>query len=204
MPTYSEMLTLHHTALADTSRLVERAARGPLHIATPCDEWDLAALLSHMIGQNHGFAAALGDGEADVALYAGPEVTPDGVVDAWEASATALREASARAQPDAPVHLAEFDTQVSATLALGMQLLDTAVHAWDVATALGTTYRPDDATVAFVLENAGAIAARPGGTPGVFAPPLTGTGSDPWTDALRLLGRDPQSGLLGRDPRPAG
>lgn len=192
MPTYSEMLTLHHAALADTSRLVERAARSPLHIATPCDEWDLAALLSHMIGQNHGFAAALGDGEADVALYAGPDVTPDGVVDVWEASATALREAFARAQPDAPVHLAEFDAQVSATLALGMQLLDTAVHAWDVATALGTTYRPDDATVAFVLESAGAIAARPGGTPGVFTPPLTGTGSDPWTDALRLLGRDPQ------------
>ena len=192
MLTYSEMLSLHHTALADTSRLVERAARSPLHIATPCDEWDLAALLSHMIGQNCGFAAAFGDGDADIALYAGPEVTPDGAVGAWAESATALREASARAQPDAVVHLAEFDSQVSATLALGMQLLDTAVHAWDVATALGTTYRPDDATVAFVLDSAGAIAARPGGTPGVFEPPLTATGSDPWTDALRLLGRDPR------------
>ncbi|WP_285102556.1 TIGR03086 family metal-binding protein [Promicromonospora sp. MEB111] len=196
MLTYSEMLTLHHTALADTTRLVERAARGPLDIATPCDEWDLAALLSHMIGQNHGFAAALGDGDADVAHYAGPEVTTAGAVDAWEASATALREAFARAQPDAPVHLAEFDAQVSATLALGMQLLDTAVHAWDVAEALGTTYRPDDATVAFVLESAGPIAARPGGTPGVFAAPVaepSAGDADPWFTALRLLGRDPVS-----------
>lgn len=192
MLTYSEMLTLHHTALADTTRLVERAAPGPLDLPTPCDEWDLAALLSHMIGQNRGFAAALGDGDADIALYAGPVVTPAGAVAEWAESATALREASARAQPDAVVRLAEFDSRVSATLALGMQLLDTAVHAWDVATAVGTTYRPDDATVAFVLDSAGAIAARPGGTPGVFEPPLTATGSDPWLAALRLLGRDPQ------------
>ena len=196
MLTYSEMLTLHHAALADTTRLVERAAQGPLDLPTPCDEWDLAALLSHMIGQNRGFAAALGDGDADIALYAGPEVTPDGVLGAWAESATALREAFGRAQPDAPVHLAEFDAQVSASLALGMQFLDTAVHAWDVATALGATYRPDDATVAFVLESAGPIAARPGGTPGVFAAPVaepSAGDADPWFTALRLLGRDPGS-----------
>lgn len=192
MLTYSEMLTLHHAALADTTRLVERAAQGPLDLPTPCDEWDLAALLSHMIGQNHGFAAALGDGDADIALYAGPEVTPDGAVGAWAESATALREAFGRAQPDAVVRLVEFDSQVPAALALGMQLLDTAVHAWDVATAVGTTYRPDDATVAFVLDSAVALAARPGGTPGVFEPPVTATGSDPWLAALRLLGRDPR------------
>ena len=191
MLTYSEMLTLHHTALADTTRLVEQAARGPHDIATPCDEWDLAALLSHMIGQNRGFAAALGDGDADIALYAGPEVTPDGVLGAWEESATALREAFGRAQPDAPVHLAEFDAQVSASLALGMQFLDTAVHAWDVATALGERFRPDDELVTATL----AIARQvPGGPareqPGAsFAPQRPVDGRDDWHDALALLGR---------------
>ena len=73
-----------------------------------------------------------------------------------------------------------------------MQLLDTAVHAWDVATALGDTYRPDETTAGFVLDYARKIASRPGGSPGVFAEALADTGTDPWFDALRLLGRDPQ------------
>jgi len=64
------------------------------------------------------------------------------------------------------------------------------VHAWDVATALGQTYRPAEATVSFVLDLARQIAATPGGTT-VFAAPLAEQGQDPWGDALRLLGRDP-------------
>ncbi|GAA2218653.1 hypothetical protein GCM10010413_05430 [Promicromonospora sukumoe] len=189
MLTYAEMLALHDAALTDAGRLVERAADGDLHRATPCDDWDLTALLSHMIGQNNGFASAVGDGPADVTAYAEPEVTAENVVGEWDASAAALRKAFAQADEEATVHLAEFDSQVSPALALGMQLLDTVVHAWDVAASLGTTYRPAEASVGFVLDSARQIAARPGGTPGVFAAPLGETGGDPWSDALRLLGR---------------
>lgn len=189
MLTYAQMLALHDAALTDAGHLVARAADGDLHRATPCDGWDLATLLSHMIGQNNGFAAAVGDGPKDVTAYAGPEVTPETAVAEWDTSAAALRKAFARADEDATVHLAEFDSQVSPALALGMQLLDTVVHAWDVAASLGTTYRPAEASVGFVLDSARQIAARPGGTPGVFAAPLPETGGDPWSDALRLLGR---------------
>jgi uncharacterized protein (TIGR03086 family) len=192
MLTYSEMLALHDAALADTAVLVERAATGDLGIATPCDGWDLADLLSHMIGQNLGFAAAVATGDADEAAYAGPAVTPANAVAQWDASAEALRAAFGPADETAVVHLAEFDIQVTPAVALGMQLLDAAVHAWDVATALGDTYRPDDAVTGLVLDFARQIASRPGGSPGVFGEPLAETGADPWLDALRLLGRDPQ------------
>lgn len=191
MLTYSEMLTRHDGALADTGRLVERAACGDLGIATPCDGWDLAALLSHMIGQNRGFAAAVGAGEADETAYAGPDVTPANAVAEWEASAEALRAAFGAADEDATVHLVEFDIQVPSSAALGMQLLDAAVHTWDVATALGDTYRPDDAVTELVLDFSRKIASRPGGSPGVFGEALAERGDDPWLDALRLLGRDP-------------
>ncbi|WP_369371335.1 TIGR03086 family metal-binding protein [Promicromonospora sp. Populi] len=192
MLTYSETLALHDGALADTGLLVERAAQGDLGLATPCVGWDLADLLSHMVGQNLGFATAVAAGDAEEAAYAGPDITPANAVAEWDASAAALRAAFGQADEGATVHLAEFDIQVPAAMALGMQLLDAAVHAWDVATALGDTYRPNETVADFVLDYARKIASRPGGSPGVFAEPLTETGTDPWFDALRLLGRDPQ------------
>jgi uncharacterized protein (TIGR03086 family) len=190
MLTYSEMLAQHDGALAHTGRLVERAARGDLGIATPCAGWDLADLLSHMIGQNRGFAAAVVTGDADEAAYAGPDVTPANAVGEWAASAEALRAAFGAADENATAHLVEFDIDVTAAGALSMQLLDTAVHAWDVATALGDTYRPDAAVTELVLDFARKIASRPGGSPGVFGEPLAERGDGEWFDALRLLGRD--------------
>ncbi|MFC8801786.1 TIGR03086 family metal-binding protein [Promicromonospora sp. NPDC057138] len=192
MLTYSEMRTFHDDALADAGRFVERAAQGDLSLATPCDGWDLADLLSHMIGQNNGFAAAVAAGDAEAPAYAGPEFTAADGVREWAASVAALRSAFGQADADRTVHLAEFDVDVPAADALAMQLLDTVVHAWDVATALGDAYRPNETVTRLVLDYARKIASRPGGSPGVFAGALPETGTDPWSDALRLLGRDAQ------------
>ena len=192
MLTYSEMFALYDDALVETGELVERAARGELGIPTPCAGWDLADLLSHMIGQNQGFAAAVATGGAEAGAYAGPQVTPANAVGEWNASAEALRAAFGPADESSTIHLVEFDIRVPPAQALGMQLLDTAVHAWDVATALGDTYRPDDAVTGLVLDYARQIGSRPGGSPGVFAEARPETGADQWFDALRLLGRDPR------------
>lgn len=188
MLTYSLTLAAYGRALDDTTVLA--TAAGDLTVPTPCACWDLADLFGHMIGQNLGFAAAVADGDAPVAAYESVAVTGDDVARRWQDSATRVRDAFGAADPEATVHLAEFDFRPTVTVALGMQLLDAAVHAWDVATALGQTYRPAEATVTFVLDLARQIAARPGGTP-VFATPLAESGKDPWGDALRLLGRDP-------------
>ena len=122
--------------------------------------------------------------------YEPPPITPQTLLTTWAASVDRVRAAFARADPQAEVNLAELGRQVTVAQALRMQLLDSAVHAWDVAAALGLDYRPS-AEIAVVLDSAREIAARPGGTPGVFAAPRPEVGLDPWADALRLLGRDP-------------
>ena len=188
MLTFEEMLTAYDRALDDTTALASEA--GDLTIPTPCAGWDLADLFGHMVGQNLGFAAAVADGDAPVAAYKSVPVGTDDVVRTWQDSVTRVRDAFGTADPEATVHLAEFGFRPTVTVTLTMQLLDAAVHAWDVATALGRTYRPAEATVTLVLDMARQIAARPGGTP-VFAAPLAEGGKDPWGDALRLLGRDP-------------
>lgn len=188
MLTFEEMLTAYGRALDDTTVLASGAA--DLSVPTPCAGWDLADLFGHMVAQNLGFAAAVAEGDAPVAAYESVPVGIGDVARAWQDSATRVRDAFGAADPEATVHLAEFGFRPTVAVALGMQLLDAAVHAWDVATALGQTYRPAEPTVSFVLDLARQIAARPGGTP-VFAAPLAEGGKDPWGDALRLLGRDP-------------
>lgn len=186
---FGEMLTAYGLALDDTTMLASKA--GDLTVPTPCAGWDLADLFGHMVGQNLGFAAAVAEGDAPAAAYESVPVTSGNVARTWQESAARVRDAFGAADPEATVHLAEFGFRPTVAVALGMQLLDAAVHAWDVATALGQTYRPAEATVTFVLDMARQIAARPGGTP-VFAAPLTEHGTNPWGDALRLLGRDPR------------
>jgi uncharacterized protein (TIGR03086 family) len=187
----SELRVLYADALADCSEFVDRAARTDLRQPTPCRGWDLAALLGHMAGQNAGFAVAVEKGDADRAAYEPPPITPPTLVTTWTASVDRVRAAFARADPQAEVNLAELDRQVTVAQALRMQLLDSAVHAWDVAATLGLAYRPSAKIAALVLDFARDIAARPGGTPGVFAAARPEAGLDPWADALRLLGRDP-------------
>lgn len=183
-----EMLTEYNRALDDTTTLA--AAAGDLTVPTPCAEWDLAGLFGHMVGQNLGFAAAVAAGDAPVEAYAPVPVTRDDVARRWESSAVAARAAFGAADPETTVHLAELGFRPTVAMALGMQLLDAAVHAWDVATALGRAYRPAEPTVGFVLDMARQIAATPGGTP-VFGAALEERREDGWEDALRLLGRDP-------------
>ena len=187
----SELRVLHAKALADCSEFVDRAARTDLRQPTPCRGWDLAALLGHMAGQNEGFAAAVQEGDAYRSAYEPPPITPQTLVTTWAASVDRVRAAFARADPQAEVNLAELGRQVTVVQALRMQLLDSAVHAWDVAATLGLAYRPSAEIAGLVLNSAREIAARPGGTPGVFAAPRPEADLDPWADALRLLGRDP-------------
>ena len=180
------MQTLHHHALALASELVAAVRPADLGRPTPCAGWDLAALLAHMTGQNRGFAEALRGG-TDVAAYA-----PVPGVAAWPDSVADLLDAADHPRTDA-VLLPEISTErrFPVAVVLGFHTLDTAVHAWDVATALGRTWRPDPELVAAVLEQARAVPAGSARTaPGAaFAPVLGGEAADPWVAALALVGR---------------
>ena len=87
MLTISELRALHADALADCGEFADRAARTDLRLPTPCDGWDLAALLGHMTGQNLGFAVAVERGDAELSAYEPPPIAPDTLQATWTASA---------------------------------------------------------------------------------------------------------------------
>lgn len=195
MPTITAPTTLHRRALDAVTALLADLTPADLDRPTPCAGWDLRQLLAHMIGQNLGFAAAAG-GDAGVDAFAARPVDAD-VAREWVRSADAVADgmAAAVATEGRTILLAELPDlgRLPAPFVLEMHLLDTVVHGWDVAGALGRPFRPDDELIAAILEMARLVPSGPDREkPGAsFAPALDGTDDDAWATELRLLGRDP-------------
>jgi uncharacterized protein (TIGR03086 family) len=185
---------LHRLALVDADARVGRVTEEDLGRPTPCAGWNLADLLAHMIGQNLGFAAAVRDGTAPVEVYAPCPFTRQ----RWERSVSTLVDAFAHADLGGGVVLIEIaPSPLPVTFAVGAQLLDTVVHTWDVARALGTSYVPSPELAAEVARVA-AVVPDDGRRllPGAAFAPARGEGGSDWEQTLARLGRDPQ-------PRPA-
>ena len=115
------------------------AAAASLDAATPCDEWDVRALVNHMLDSLRWFAG-VPDGQSSP----GPSPTPpdllgDDPVEQYEEARQATLEAYKR--PGA------LDKHGST---LGIALVDQLLHGWDLARATG-----QDATMPADLAEAG-------------------------------------------------
>ena len=175
---------LHRRAVDAVRPIVARVGEADLGRPTPCAGWDLRTLLAHMIGQDHGFAAAVRE-DVGVEAFAPRE---------HEEWATAVVDAFAAADPARAVLLPEFEgRRFPLEMVVGFHFLDTLVHGWDVAASLGIAITYDEDLVAAVHEQARLV---PGGeartAPGaVFAPELSTEDGSRWAQTLAMLGRDP-------------
>ncbi len=105
--------------------------------------------------------------------------------------------AFAHTRADDEVLLIEInpDSTVPVAAAVGRHLLDTVIDTWDVASSLGSPYRPDDELLTIVVAGAkwvpaGASRTEPGAA---FARAVTTDHTDPWLVTLALLGREKTS-----------
>jgi uncharacterized protein (TIGR03086 family) len=107
---------------------------------TPCSEWDVRALVNHLVYENRWA----------VDLVAGATVAED-PVSAWHESLAAARDALD--QPgvlDRTVHLSYGDE--TATEYLTQLVTDLAVHGWDLARAIGADEQIDPELAGFVWQ----------------------------------------------------
>ncbi len=178
-------------AVTETLRLVRTADIKDWDRPTPCAGWTLGDLVAHMTAQNRGFAAAA-RGEGGLAAYwrvPGAGSDPAG---AYGLSVAELIAPFAEAGgTEAAFVLPELGGAFPARVAVSFHLLDTAVHAWDVAVTLGTEAQLPTAVWESVLRIARRI--PDGNRAPFFGPALKPDGStaDPVTATLKLLGRDP-------------
>lgn len=190
------IVELHRRSVAGIRPVLDRVAPADLGRPTPCAGWDLRALLEHMTGQDHGFAAAVraahDGGEVDVSAF-GPRPLGPSLTEGLDEAVAAFA-----AGADGPVLLPEFGVRLPVPVVVQMHLIDTLVHGWDVAAALGVqddyVAQLDGEVVAAALAMTEQIPddesrEKPGASFGHALP--APDGADPWTRVLTLLGRDP-------------
>ena len=189
-----ELIELDAQAVRESARLIAKVTRPDLARPTPCADWTLHGLLTHMTTQHYGFAAAA-QGDGDPAQWRSRPLGDDPVA-AYRAAADRVLEAfAADGVLDREFPLPEFKRGLMypARQAIGFHFVDYVVHSWDVAKTLGLSTNLDPA----LLDAAHNVAqAVPGGDartePGAaFAPGVAWSGHARLDQIVALLGRPP-------------
>ncbi len=135
------------TLLDDLARVAADTTAEQYALPTPCDGFDVRRLRQHLTGGLIYFDAAFGDPGAeergaDPHAYLGPDqleaVLP-------QLSAT-LRSALANGVETTIVKVPHLGGAFPGAVVLDMLLIEVITHGWDLATAAGLPWRPDEAT----------------------------------------------------------
>ena len=137
----------HRRALEQAAGRIAQVTPDQLSLTTPCGDWDLRALLNHMIGGNRRFAAVARGEAVGAATGEYPPMFSDDPVSAFVESSHEIVDAFAA--PGGldrmfPVRIGD----VPGPVMLGLRLIDTVVHTWDLARATGQDERLDPELVA--------------------------------------------------------
>lgn len=183
---------IHRSATDQFSGLVAQLSEDHLTRPTPCTEWDVRALVAHLVEENL-WVPPLMAGETIESVgdrFAG-DVVGDDPAGAWQASVgpacAALEESGAM---ERTVHLSFGDVPGSE---YAKQLtVDLVVHAWDLARGAGLAETLDPEGVEACLEWAEPWKPMLAQASEHFDPPIEpGSGADPQTRLLNLFGRRP-------------
>ncbi|MCW2606425.1 MAG: hypothetical protein JWO60_1118 [Frankiales bacterium] len=166
-----------------TLELTEALQPGDLQRPTPCAEWDVRALLAHVVATTDGLVAMLDGTEPDW----GKDALGDDPAAAVRASSRAALVAWAR-----PGAVATPSQQMPGMRVVDFALGDAVAHAWDLAAALGRPRELPAELVQVLLDRWEGAPADTGRQFGVFGPRVGVAPDAPATDRLAaLFGRDP-------------
>ncbi|MEY2477655.1 MAG: hypothetical protein QOG87_2970 [Actinomycetota bacterium] len=137
---------------AEFERRVAAIGDDQWRLPTPCDEWDVSALVHHVVSGNAMSVVLLAGGTREEG-QAAREATTLGSdpLGAFQASADALDQAFRRPGAlEVVIHHRVGD--IPAPQFLGFRFTDYTVHSWDLARAIGGDETLDPELVAVVYE----------------------------------------------------
>lgn len=178
-------------ALADALTFTENAIAGvgpdQWDAPTPCSEWNVRELVNHTIGAVWTFGAAAA-GTQPPSGGEGPDFTKTDPAAQFRKAADAALDA----WPQAVDGIVNLGAEMPGSVALGINLLDTLTHGWDIAKATGQpTVLPAEAAEAALAASHVAVDDDARASAG-FAPAVDPGPEPSPTDAL--------VGFLGRQP----
>jgi uncharacterized protein (TIGR03086 family) len=187
-----ELLTAFEGAVASTAEIVKSAPADRMNAPTPCTEWDVRALLNHVIGTLWLAEGLLSDQQPRYPMAPGglppADLAGDDPVAAYaEAAAAAL--AAAAGDALTRTHSTPLGEMPGPGLA-GFTTLDILVHGWDLARATGQPADLDGRLAAHVLGFASQALATPESRAGRIGPILPAPDGSAVTGQLvAFLGR---------------
>jgi uncharacterized protein (TIGR03086 family) len=189
-----DVVALDAHAVRASIELVERARPADMSRPTPCADWTLHGLVSHMAAQHYGFAAAAA-GDGDPARWRPRRLGSDPVADYRASAETVLAAFRAEGVLDRRFPLPEFAAGplFPGRQAVSFHFVDYVAHSWDVARTLGLEVRFTPELLDAALRVAQAVPAgearlAPGAA---FAPAAGWHGGSPLDRIVALLGRSP-------------
>jgi uncharacterized protein (TIGR03086 family) len=183
-----ELLVVANDEFAQRLRLV-----GPddWRRPTPCSEWDVRALVNHVVGGNVRYKLLL-HGAPTERVEATRSVDHLGDDPLASFVATADDVVACFHEEGALERIGHHATgDRTGRQLLSMRILDAAIHGWDLARALGADENLDDGVVAFLLAYTADLDLGP--QQRAFAPADTDVprNAAPQDQLLHRLGRDP-------------
>lgn len=176
-------------AMGEFDRRVRAVRAEQWRNSTPCAEWDVRALVNHVVSEQLWAPLLLGGATVEEVgdRFDGDQLGEDPVV-AWASAAAAAREAFAA--PGALRRSVELSSGCRPAEGYCQEMtLDLTVHAWDLARGIQADERLAEGLVRDVLAFIEPQVEQLAGT-GLFAPPVAvGDDADPQTRLLALLGR---------------
>jgi uncharacterized protein (TIGR03086 family) len=145
-------LVAHQRAQDTFAHVLVNVASDQLSLPTPCTEWDVQALIDHVIAGNHRVVERAGGHVAPL---------PENLGAAHRASAKAAQEIFAEPQALSRTYRLPIG-EIPGTAFIELRTSDLLVHAWDLATATGqpTDLAPELAE--YVLAFSAEMMSRPG------------------------------------------
>lgn len=166
---------------------------------TPCAEWNVRQLVNHMVRGNLNYVDLLaGSSREDFLRMRDADALGDDPLAAYAASVRLVADAFGR--PGALDQVLDYPLgKVTGCQALAVRATDSAIHAWDLARALGVDDRLDADLVAWISDGLGEIYAGLAESPVAaetthrfFAAPGVVSGSVSRQEGLlNLMGRNP-------------
>jgi uncharacterized protein (TIGR03086 family) len=187
-------------ALDQVGGLVAGTYPEALDRPTPCDDWDVRALLGHLVGV-HRRIAHVGAGGHFSEVDAIVEVADDRVRPELAAARAGIDRVWGLDGADGSVLDREltvpWGTMAGRFVGFGY-VQELTVHAWDLAAATGRTDVLDDELATAVEENAHRVLpAEPRGGPIPFGPPVdVPADAPPYERLVGWLGREPRASFV--------
>ena len=182
-------------ALDQVTTLIESATPADLDRPTPCTDWHVRDLLSHLVGVANRIPHIAAGGQPSEVPAMVDGVADDGWTDAWHARLGALRSCAVD-DDDLGRIVIHPAGRMPWAFAIGIYASELAVHGWDLARALGLDADLDDSIAAGVVgPMKGALPPEPRGAEiGIPFGPVVEVDDDapPYARLVGWVGRDPE------------